>query len=86
MSTADSTTTTTTTFTHRVQAVMAAFEASGLIDRFAANDVLLDLLDAASSDDESARVMSALAELPKSNLVERETLAALLAGLCASQN
>jgi hypothetical protein len=87
MSTADSTTTTTTTtFTHRVQAVMAAFEASGLIDRFAANDVLLDLLEAAASDEEQAKVLGALAQLPKSSLVDRSMLAALLAGLSSSNN
>lgn len=69
-------------FFDRVRSVLAELPASGVIDRFAANDLLLDLLDAARSDDEQARVMKALADLPKSNLVDRSDLNALLAGLC----
>ena len=69
-------------FTDRVRSVLADLPASGVIDRFAANDLLLDLLDSARSDDEQARVMQALADLPKSNLVDRSDLNALLAGLC----
>jgi hypothetical protein len=69
-------------FTERVQSVLADMPPSGVIDRFAANDLLLDLLDSARSEDEQARVMRALATLPKSNLVDRSDLNALLAGLC----
>jgi hypothetical protein len=69
-------------FTDRVRSVLAELPPSGVIDRFAANDLLLDLLDAARSDDEQARVLQALANLPKSNLVDRSDLNALLAGLC----
>jgi hypothetical protein len=69
-------------FTDRVRSVLAGMPTAGVIDRFAANDLLLDLLDAARSDDEQARVMKALADLPKSNLVDRSDLNALLAGLC----
>jgi hypothetical protein len=79
------TTTTSAEFGDRVRSVLADLPTSGVIDRFAANDLLLDLLDAAPSDDEQARVMRALADLPKSNLVDRTDLNALLAGLC-SQN
>ena len=79
------TTTTTGEFGDRVRSVLAEMPTSGVIDRFAANDLLLDLLDSARSDDEEARVMAALAHLPKSNLVDRSDLNALLAGLC-SQN
>jgi hypothetical protein len=76
------TTTTSAEFGDRVRSVLAELPADGVIDRFAANDLLLDLLDAARSDDEQARVMQALADLPKSNLVDRSDLNALLAGLC----
>ena len=76
------TTTISAEFGDRVRSVLAELPTSGVIDRFAANDLLLDLLDAAASDDEQARVMRALAVLPKSNLVDRTDLNALLAGLC----
>lgn len=79
-------TTTSTDFCNRVRAVIVTMDGAGLIDRYAANDVLLDLLDAAGSDDESDRVLGALAALPKSNLVDRRELTALLTGLCANQN
>jgi hypothetical protein len=75
-------TTTSADFGNRVRAVLAEMPTSGVIDRFAANDLLLDLLDSAPSDDEQSRVMRALANLPKSNLVDRTDLNALLAGLC----
>jgi len=76
------TTSTSAEFTDRVRSILAGLPTSGVIDRFAANDLLLDLLDSARSDDEQARVMAALADLPKSNLVDRSDLNALLAGLC----
>ncbi|HVW35230.1 MAG TPA: hypothetical protein VHL53_22040 [Acidimicrobiia bacterium] len=76
------TTTTDANFGDQVRAMLATLPASGVIDRFAANDLLLDLLDVASSDEEQGRVMRALANLPKSNLVDRADLNALLAGLC----
>jgi hypothetical protein len=76
------TTTTSAEFGDRVRTVLAELPTSGVIDRFAANDLLLDLLDAVRSDDEQARVMRALADLPKSNLVDRTDFNALLAGLC----
>ena len=76
------TTTTSAEFGDRVRSVLAELPTDGVIDRFAANDLLLDLLDAAHSDDEQARVMQALADLPKSNLVDRADLNALLAALC----
>ena len=79
------TTTTSTTpaeFGDKVASVLAEQPTSGVIDRFAANDLLLDLLDAAASEAEQARVMQALADLPKSNLVDRSELNALLSGLC----
>jgi hypothetical protein len=76
------TTSTSAEFTDRVRSVLAELPTSGVIDRFAANDLLLDLLDAARSDDEQARVMRALADLPKSSLVDRSDLNSLLAGLC----
>ncbi len=79
------TTTTPAEFGDRVRSVLSELPTSGVIDRFAANDLLLDLLDAARSDDEQARVMKALADLPKSNMVDRSDLNALLAGL-GSQN
>jgi hypothetical protein len=80
------TTTTNAEFGDRVRAVLAELPTSGVIDRFAANDLLLDLLDAARSDDEQARVMRALADLPKSNLVDRSDLNALLADLAGSSS
>ena len=76
------TTTTSSGFGDQVRALLAEQPTSGVIDRFAANDLLLDLLDAACSDDEQARVLQALADLPKSNLVDRSDVNALLAGLC----
>ncbi len=76
------TTTTSAEFGDQVRAVLAELPTSGVIDRFAANDLLLDLLDVAHSEDEQARIMKALADLPKSNLVDRSDLNALLAGLC----
>jgi hypothetical protein len=76
------TTTTSAEFGDRVRSVLAELPASGVIDRFAANDVLLDLLDVAGSDHEQARVMRALADLPTSNLVDRSDLKALLVELC----
>ncbi len=80
-------TTTEADFSARVQAVLAGFgTTTGVMDRYAANDVLLDLLDVASTDDEQSRVLAALAQLPKSSLVDRSTLATLLAGLSPSSN
>ena len=78
------TTTTSSDFGDQVRAVLAKLPTSGVIDRFAANDLLLDLLDAARSETEQARVMHALAELPKSNLIDRSDLNALLANLAGS--
>jgi hypothetical protein len=79
-------TTTETNFSDRVQAVLADFGTTGVMDRYAANDVLLDLLEVAVSDEEQAKVLDALAQLPKSSLVDRSMLAALLAGLSPSSN
>lgn len=79
-------TTSSAGFDDRVRAVMTGMDTTGLIDRFAANDVLLDLLDAADTDEESARVLGALAAVPKSKLVDRSMLAGLLANLCSGQN
>jgi hypothetical protein len=79
------TTTTSAGFGDKVRSVLETLPTEGVIDRFAANDLLLDLLDGAASDDEQARVMRALAELPKSTLVDRSELNALLGTLC-SQN
>jgi hypothetical protein len=76
------TTTISAEFGDRVRSVLAELPTDGVIDRFAANDLLLDLLDSAGSDDEQTRVMQALADLPKSNLVDRSELNGLLAGLC----
>ncbi len=76
------TTTTSADFGDRVRAVLAELPTSGVIDRFAANDVLLDLLDLAGSEDEQARVLAALANLPTSNVVDRADLNTLVAGLC----
>ena len=76
------TTTTSSEFGDQVRAVLAELPTSGVIDRFAANDLLLDLLDATLSEDEQSRIMKALANVPKSNLVDRSDLNALLAGLC----
>jgi hypothetical protein len=75
------TTTTSAGFGDRVRSVLAELPTSGVIDRFAANDLLLDLLDSATSEHEQARVLQALAQLPKSNLVDRSDLNALLATL-----
>jgi hypothetical protein len=76
------TTTISAEFGDRVRSVLAELPVEGVIDRFAANDLLLDLLDSARSDAEQSRVMQALADLPKSNLVDRSDLNALLGGLC----
>ena len=76
------TTTISAGFGDKVRSVLETQPTEGVIDRFAANDLLLDLLDVAASDDEQARVMRALAELPKSNLVDRSELNALLGTLC----
>jgi hypothetical protein len=76
------TTTISAEFGDRVRSVLAELPNSGVIDRFAANDLLLDLLDSARSDDEQARVLKALADLPKSNVVDRSDLNSVLAGLC----
>ncbi|HZQ76041.1 MAG TPA: hypothetical protein VFE55_01845 [Acidimicrobiia bacterium] len=76
------TTTTSAEFGDRVRAVLAGLPTSGVMDRFAANDVLLDLLDVAGSEEEQARVMRALADLPTSKLVDRTDLNAIIAGLC----
>ena len=76
------TSTTSAGFGDKVRSVLETQPTEGVIDRFAANDLLLDLLDVAASDDEQARVMRALAELPKSNLVDRSELNALLGTLC----
>jgi hypothetical protein len=78
------TTTTSAEFGDQVRAVLAEQPTSGVIDRFAANDLLLDLLDSARSDDEQARVVQALVDLPRSNLVDRSDLNALLAELVGS--
>ncbi|MGH8971779.1 MAG: hypothetical protein ACRD0C_01055 [Acidimicrobiia bacterium] len=82
----DMATTTEADFSARVQALLAGFGTTGVMDRYAANDVLLDLLEVAATDDEQSKVLSALAQLPKSSLVDRSTLAALLAGLSPSSN
>jgi hypothetical protein len=76
------TTTISADFGDRVRSVLSEQPTSGVIDRFAANDLLLDLLDHAGSEAETTRVMQALADLPKSNMVDRSDLNALLAGLC----
>ena len=69
-------------FGDRVRLVLSEMPDSGVIDRFAANALLLDLLDVAGSEEEQARVMRALADLPTSKLVDRAVLNALIAGLC----
>ena len=76
------TTTTSAGFGDKVRSVLQTQPTEGVIDRFAANDLLLDLLDSARSDDEQARVLKALADLPKSNVVDRSDLNSVLAGLC----
>ena len=78
------TTTISAEFGDRVRSVLSELPVEGVIDRFAANDLLLDLLDSARSDAEQSRVMQALADLPKSNLVDRSDLNALLADLAGS--
>jgi hypothetical protein len=80
------TTTISAEFGDRVRSVLSELPTQGVIDRFAANDLLLDLLDVVGNEDEQTRVMNALAALPKSSLVDRSELNALLAGLCANQN
>lgn len=77
---------TSASFGDRVRALLGDLPAVGVIDRFAANDLLLDLLDVVDSSGQEAAVLAALAALPKSSLVERSTLNALLASLCPSQN
>ena len=74
--------TTSADFGDKVRAVLAELPSSGVIDRFAANDLLLDLMDSAASEVEQARVLKALADLPKSNLVDRSDLNAILGALC----
>jgi hypothetical protein len=78
------TTTTSADFGDRVRSVLSELPSSGVIDRFAANDLLLDLLGHTGSEAETARVMQALADLPKSNVVDRSDLNALVAGLCGT--
>jgi hypothetical protein len=75
----------TVAFAERVQAVIEEM-GTGVMDRFAANDVLLDLLGSARTEEESARVLKALSELPKSNMVDRSDVAGLLARICAHTN
>jgi hypothetical protein len=72
-------------FSDRVRATLESLPPSGVIDRFAANDLLLDLLDAAGPAEE-ARVLAALASLPKSGLIDRYDLNAVLLELCQSSN
>ncbi len=78
--------TTSASFEERVQSVLSGLAPQGLIDRYAANDVLLDLLGAAGTDEQEALVLSALAALPKSNLIDRAYLAGVLADLSPSSN
>jgi hypothetical protein len=79
------TTSASPSFSERVRATLADLPSDGVIDRFAANDVLLDLLDAAGPDEEP-RVLAALAALPKSGLIDRFDLNTLLLNLCQSAN
>ena len=72
-------------FGDRVRATLETLPTSGVIDRFAANDLLLDLLDAAGPAEE-ARVLAALATLPKSGLIDRYHLNTILLELCQSSN
>jgi hypothetical protein len=72
-------------FGDRVRATLESLPTDGVIDRFAANDVLLDLLDTAGPAEE-ARVLAALASLPKSGLIDRFALNAVLLELCQSSN
>ncbi len=72
-------------FGDRVRATLDSLPTSGVIDRFAANDLLLDLLDAAGPAEE-ARVLTALASLPKSGLIDRFDLNSILLELCQSSN
>jgi hypothetical protein len=72
-------------FGDRVRATMQTLPTSGVIDRFAANDVLLDLLDAAGPAEE-ARVLAALASLPKSGLIDRYALNTILLELSQASN
>ena len=69
------------TFEDRVQAALAELPESTLVDRFRANDVLLDLMATTTDADEAARVLAALASLPRSDLLERAALRSLLADL-----
>jgi hypothetical protein len=52
-----------------------------LVDRFRANDLLLDLMGSTDDPDEAARVLAALAALPRSGLLERAAVRSLLADL-----
>jgi hypothetical protein len=72
-------------FGDRVRDTMESLPTSTVIDRFAANDVLLDLLEAAGPAEE-ARVLAALASLPKSGLIDRSALNTILLELCQSSN
>jgi hypothetical protein len=69
------------TFGDRVKAALANLPDGNLVDRFRANDVLLDLMSAATDADEAARVLAALASLPRSDLLERAALRSLLVDL-----
>jgi hypothetical protein len=72
-------------FGDRVRATMESLPTSGVIDRFAANDVLLDLLGAAGPAEE-ARVLAALASLPTSGLIDRYALNTILLDLAQASN
>ncbi len=72
-------------FGDRVRATMESLPTSGVIDRFAANDVLLDLLDSAGPAEE-AGVLAALASLPQSGLIDRFELNSILLELSRSSN
>jgi hypothetical protein len=69
------------TFNDRVHAALASLPDGTLVDRFRANDLLLDLMGATSDPDEGARVLAALASLPRSNLLERAAVRSLLVDL-----
>lgn len=79
-------TTTQANFNERVAQVLADFGTTGVMDRYAANDVLLDLLELAVSDEDQARVLTALGQLPKSSLIDRSMMAGLLSALTATSN
>jgi hypothetical protein len=69
------------TFEDRVQAALAGLPETTLVDRFRANDLLLDLMGSTDDPDEAARVLAALAALPRSGLLERAAVRSLLADL-----